>query len=90
MILGWFSYLSIALKIGREIFSARGLVSLNSGIFRFLTALEKNEFRRPALSLSSFIISLSSTSIIFSLDFDLSDSNGLTVFQNCLLSAMSL
>ena len=51
MILGWFSCLSIALKIGGEIFSARGLVSLNSGIFRFLTALEKNEFRRPALSL---------------------------------------
>ena len=41
MILGWFLYLSIALKIGSEIFSARGLKSLNLGIFRFFTALEK-------------------------------------------------
>ena len=52
MILGRFVYLSIALKIGCGIFSARGLESLNSGILRFLTALEKKEFRSSALSLS--------------------------------------
>ena len=90
MILAWFLYLTIALKIGWEIFSARGLESLNSGILRFLTALEKKEFRRSALSLSSLIILLSSTSVIFSFDIDLSESNGLTVLQNYLLSAMPL
>ena len=66
VILGWFLYLSIALKIGRGIFSARGLESLNSGILRFFTILEKKEFRSSALSLSSLIILLSSTSVIFS------------------------
>ena len=90
IILGWFLYSSIALKIGWGIFSARGLESLNSGILRFLTALEKKEFRRSALSLSSLIILLSSTSVIFSFDFDFSESNGLTVLQNSLLSAISL
>ena len=78
------------MKIGWGICSARGLESLNSGILRFLTALEKKEFRSSALSLSSLIILLSSTSVIFSFDFDLSESNGLTVLQNYLLSAMSL
>ena len=78
------------MKIGWGIFSTRESESLNSGIFRFLTALEKKEFRSSALSLSSLIILLSSTSVIFSFDFDLSESNGLTVLQNCLLSAMSL
>ena len=90
MTLGWFLYLSIALKIGWGIFSARGLESLNSGILRFLTALEKKEFRSSTLSLSSLIILLSSTSVSFSFHFDLSESNGWTVLQNCLLSAMSL
>ena len=90
MILGWFLYLSIALKIGWGIFCARGLESLNSGILRFLTALEKNKFRSSTLSLSSLIILLYFTSVSFSLLFDLSESNGLTVLQNCLLSAMSL
>ena len=88
MILGWFLYLSIAWKIGRRIFSARGSESLNSGILRFLTALEKKEFIDSAFSLSSPIILLPSTSVIFSFDYDLSETNGLTVLQNCLLSAM--
>ena len=90
MIVGWFLYLSIALKIGWGIFPARGLESPNSEILRFLKALEKKEFRSSALSLSSLIILLSSTSVIFSFDFDLSESNGLIVLQNCLLLAMSL
>ena len=89
MILGWFLYLSIALKIGWGIFSARGLESLNSGILRFLTALEKKEFRSSVLSLSSITLLLYSTSVNFSFDFDLSESNNSTVLQNCLLSAMS-
>ena len=90
MILGWFLYLSIALKIGLRIFSATGLESLNSGILRFFTALEKKEFRSSALSLSSLIILLSSTSAAFSFDFDLLESHRVTVLQNCLLSPMSL
>ena len=90
MVNGWFFYLSIALKIGRGIFSARGFKQLNLGILSFFTALEKREFGSSALSLSSLIILFSSTSVIFSFDFDLSESNGLTVLQNWLLSAVSL
>ena len=71
-------------------FSVRGLESLNSGILIFFTALEKKEFRSSAFYLSSLIILSSSTSVIFSFDFDFSESNSLTVLQNCLLSAMSL
>ena len=82
-------YLSIPLKIERGTFSARRVVSLNSWILRFLTALAKTEFRSSELSLSPLIILSSSTSVIFSFDFDLSESNSLTVLQNCLLSAMS-
>ena len=43
-ILGWLLYFSIALSPGSESLSAKGLVSLNSGILRFLTALEKKRF----------------------------------------------
>ena len=78
MILWGFLYLSIALKIGWGIFCARELESLNSGIFRFFTALEKLEFRSSALSFSLLIIFLSSTSVILSFDFGLSESNGVT------------
>ena len=41
IILGWFLYFSIALSVGLESLSAKGLVSLNSVILRFLTAFEK-------------------------------------------------
>ena len=47
-ILGWFLYFDIVLIIGLESFSAEGLVALNSGIFRFLTALEKKRFDNSA------------------------------------------
>ena len=57
---------------------------------RFFTALEKKEFRSSALPLSSIVILLSSNSVIFSFDFHLSESNGLTVLHNCLLSAVPL
>ena len=39
--LGWFLHFSIALSVGLESLSAKGLVLLNIGILRFLTALEK-------------------------------------------------
>ena len=45
MILGWFLYLSITLKIGWRIFSVRGLESLNSGILRLFAAIEKEKFK---------------------------------------------
>ena len=91
MILVWFLYLSIALKIGRRIFSAKGLEPLNSGILRFFTALEKKkEFRSFALPLFSLAFLLSSTIVIYSSDFDLSENNGMKDLQNCLLSATTL
>ena len=42
-ILGWFLYFSIALNVELEILSAKGLVLLNLGILRFLTAFEKKK-----------------------------------------------
>ena len=47
-ILGWFLYFSIALSIGSERLSAKGLVLLNLGILRFLTAFEKKIFKSSA------------------------------------------
>ena len=45
-ILGWFLYFSIALSVGLLSLSAKGLVLLNLGILRFLTAFEKKIFKR--------------------------------------------
>ena len=42
------------------------------------------------MSLSLLIILLYATSVILTFDFDLSEGNGFTVLENCLLSAMSL
>ena len=50
----------------------------------FSKKCESLEFRSFALSLSSLIKLLSFTNVIFSFDFDLTDSNGLTFLQNCL------
>ena len=47
-ILGWFLYFSIALSVGSESFSAKGLILLNLGILRFLTAFEKKIFKSSA------------------------------------------
>ena len=48
LILEWFLYFSIALSVGSESLSANGLVSLNSGILRFLTAFEKKRIKSTA------------------------------------------
>ena len=40
-ILGWVLYFSIVLSVGSESLSSKGLVLLNLGILRFLTAFEK-------------------------------------------------
>lgn len=76
-ILGWSFYLSIALNIEWKILSAGRLVSLNSGICRFLTAFEKPEFKNFILLSFLFIILTSSTKVSFSSDLDLSDSKGI-------------
>ena len=49
-ILGWFLYFSIALSVGSESLSAKGLVLLNLGILRFLTAFEKKRSTLKALN----------------------------------------
>ena len=85
MILVWFLYLYIALKIGRRIFSAKGLEPLNSGILRFFIALEKKRnlevlhYLYPHLLFCYLLLVLSSTSVIYSSDFDLSENNGMKV-----------
>ena len=42
IVLGWFTYFNMALKIGWEILSAEGTTPWKPGIFVLLTALEKN------------------------------------------------
>ena len=89
-ILGWFLYFSIALSVGSESLSAMGLVSLNPGILRFLTALEKKRFKSSAFCSSYVVTVSSSTKVIFSFDLDLSENKGFTVLRNYLLSTISV
>ena len=86
MILGWFLYLIIALKIRGEVSSTLGLVSLNSGILRFKKK-KKNEFRSSAFSLCYLTVcySLLMTFFHLILIFQI-----VVVLKNCLLSSMSL
>ena len=58
------------------------------GRLRLLTLLDKKVFRTSAVSLSELITSPSSINVIFALDGDFSERNGLTVLQNFLLSVM--
>ena len=88
-ILGWFLYFSIALSVGSESFSAKGLILLNLGILRFLTAFEKKIFKSSAFCSSCVVTVSSSTKVIFSFDLVLSDNKGFAVYQNCLLSTIS-
>ena len=63
--------------------------SINSGlifIFKLLTASEKYVLKVSTTILSSEIILLLSTRVIFSFDTFLSEKKGFTVFQNFLLS----
>ena len=68
LILEWFLYFSIALSVGSESLSANGLVSLNSGILRFLTAFEKKRIKGTAFCSSWVVTVSSSTKVIFSFD----------------------
>ena len=54
-------------------------------ILEFLIILEKKSFKTFAISLLLFLISVVSTSVIFSLGTILFDSNGFITFKNCLL-----
>ena len=89
VMLGWFLNFIIALNIGWDILLAWRSASWYTGIFRFLTAFEKNLFKISAFSLSSFIISYLSTSVILLDGFISSELSGLTGLQNCLLSPTS-
>ena len=89
-ILGWLLYFSIALSTVSESLSATGLVSLNSGIFRFLTAPEKKRFKNSAFFSSCLVTVSSSTKVIFSFDLVLSENNGFTVLQNYLIKVRCL
>ena len=64
-------------------------ITLNSGIFKCFTTLEKNEFSILAFSSLLVIILSSHTNVIFSEDFTLPEKISFTVFQNFLLSITS-
>ena len=46
-ILGWCLYFSIALSVGSKCLSVKGLVSLNSGNFKFLLHLKIKDLKAP-------------------------------------------
>ena len=52
---GWFLYFGIALSVGLEILSAKGLVLLNLDILRFLTAFEKKIFKSSSFCSSCVV-----------------------------------
>ena len=58
-VLGWFLHFDIALSVGSESLSAKGLVLLNLGVLRFLTAFEKKIFKRYAFC-SPCVVNVSS------------------------------
>ena len=63
-ILGWYLYFSIALSVGSESFLAKGLVLLNLGNLRFLTASEKKIFKGSAFC-SSCVVTVSYSTKVF-------------------------
>ena len=87
-VLGLFLYFNIAVSIGLESLSPKGLVSLNLVILRFLTAFEKKIFKSSAFCSSCVVTVSSSAKVIFSFDLVLSENKGLTVVQNCLVSTL--
>ena len=87
--LGWFLYFTIDFKTESLINSETGSHLVYSGIFRLLIIFEKKVFKTRAVSLSFPIISSSSIKVIFSEEVTLSEKNGLTIFQNVLLSLLS-
>ena len=87
--LGCLPYFSTDFEIGFAISSAKGFVSLNSGIFKLFTKFENNEFSSSATLISWVKILSFPANVIISFDLILSERTGLTVFQNFLLSVTS-
>ena len=87
--LGCLSCFSTDFKIGFFISSATGFVLLYSGIFKFFTTFEKNEFNSSATVMSWVKILSYSTNLVFLIDLSLAERRGLSAFQNFLLSATS-
>ena len=88
--LEWFAYLSIALKVGCGILFDKGLQFLNLGIFKLVAIFEKNVFNVSATLPSSMTISSFSIRTILSEFLDLTEKQGLIVFQKLLLSVTPL
>ena len=84
--LGLFLYLTKAFRIGSEIFPEMSSYSWYSGTLRLITMLEKKAFIILAVSLSLLIILSFSINVILSVDKTFSEKNGVTVFQDLLLS----
>ena len=78
--LGWALYLTILIT-GSLMEADIGSCSLYCEIFRFLMIVENKLLKTLAVFLSFFKTLVPSTSVIFSLDIILLDSNGLTAFQ---------
>ena len=70
-------------------FSAKGLTSSNTGIFKFLTGLEKKVIKISAFLPSCVEIVSTSTSVIFSEDHVGLENKGLIVFQNFIIHNIS-
>ena len=87
-ILGWNLHFSIAVSIGSDISSEVLLVVMKvfSLIFNVETSFLKNTCNSLAIRSSSWNTWSFSTSLICAPEFPLFEKNGLTVFQNYLLS----
>ena len=90
VMLGCLRYLTIGFNVGWDIFSESWSLESNSGISRDVATSAKQLLKMSAIFLWLDPVFTSSTSVIVLLDFDLSENIGLTVFQNFLLSAISL
>ena len=84
--LGCFSYLRKAFKVGSLTFSVIGSKSEYWELLRFFTILPKKLLKTSAVSFSVFPVLPFSQKLILYLSFDFSDSEGFTVFQKSLLS----
>ena len=78
--LGCFSYLRIALKVGSLTFSIIGSKSEYWEMLRFFTILPNKLLKTSAVSFSVFTISSCSLKLILSRALNFSESEGFTVF----------
>ena len=90
MMLGWFSYLFIAIETGSSVPSTVLEEYSVSEMFKLDTILLKKSLNISKNLFSLLIISLFSTRVIFSLLTALSEKEGFITFQNNLLSVTEL